>query len=350
MRALLALIVTCYASAAVKHNIVYIMADDLNADWKNDRLAYMPKLKKYFADEGTEFVNHVAAQPVCGPSRSSMLLGRYPHNTGYVNNADEPSYANFLAQANNTVGKWLKDAGYYTAFFGKYVNGMESHVPSGWSYWGALQNTYDFYNATIWQKDWEDPRFGPPRSKLMTHVHQADFLGNFTVDHAAKAVAANRPFFISVTPVMPHWGTCYGPGPDSVYPAYDPHFEFNLAQANLSCGDTCAMPISPCPTVRNRHKFDGQTNPHIEGVWNVSIKGNRPQAMRKIEQASGHLTPFQEWRQDIGWQNRSASLIDLDEMIGGIVEGIEKLGVLNDTIFFFTSDVRHVRLVFSQLK
>ena len=90
--------------------------------------------------------------------------------------------------------------------------------------------------------------------------------------------------------------------------------------------------------------------PHIQGVWNVSIKGNRPQAMRKIEQESGHLTPFQEWRQDIGWQNRSASLIDLDEMIGGIVEGIEKLGVLNDTIFFFTSDVRHVRLVFSQLK
>ena len=167
MRALLALIVTCYASTAVKHNIVYIMADDLNADWKNDRLAYMPKLKKYFSDEGTEFVNHVAAQPVCGPSRSSMLLGRYPHNTGYVNNKDQASYANFLAQA-NTVGKWLKDAGYYTAFFGKYVNGMESHVPSGWSYWGALQNTYDFYNATIWQKDWEDPRFGPPRSKLMT--------------------------------------------------------------------------------------------------------------------------------------------------------------------------------------
>ena len=40
-----------------------------------------------------------------------MLLGRYPHNTGYVNNADLPSYANFLKQANNTVGRWLMDAG-----------------------------------------------------------------------------------------------------------------------------------------------------------------------------------------------------------------------------------------------
>ena len=90
-------------------------------------------------------------------------------------------------------------------FLGKYVNGMEGHIPSGWSYWGALKETYDFYNATIWMKDWEDPHFGPPQAKLMTHIHQADFLGNFTVEHAAKAVAASRPFFISVTPVMPHW-------------------------------------------------------------------------------------------------------------------------------------------------
>ena len=55
--------------SALLLQIVYIMADDLNADWKNDRLAYMPNLKKYFREEGTEFTNHVAAVPVCGPSR-----------------------------------------------------------------------------------------------------------------------------------------------------------------------------------------------------------------------------------------------------------------------------------------
>jgi hypothetical protein len=57
------------------------------------------------------------------------------------------------------------------------VNGCEGHVPSGWSWWGGLQNTYDFYNATIWEMDWEDPTFGPPRTRVMTDIHQADFLG-----------------------------------------------------------------------------------------------------------------------------------------------------------------------------
>ena len=61
--------------------------------------------------------------------------------------------------------------------------------------------------------------------------------------------------------------------------------------------------------------------------------------MRKLEQASGHLTEYQAWREDIGWQNRSASLIDLDEMIGGIVQGISKLGILNKTVRYVACNV-----------
>ena len=62
--------------AADKHNVVWIMADDLDNDWKDDRLSYMPNLRTGFRDAGAFFENHVAAQPVCGPSRSSLLLGR----------------------------------------------------------------------------------------------------------------------------------------------------------------------------------------------------------------------------------------------------------------------------------
>ena len=161
-------------------------------------------------------------------------------------------------------------------------------------------------------------------------VHQADFLGNFTVEHARRAVGLGRPFFISVTPVMPHWGTCYGPGPESVYPQDDPHWEWTLP-GGLS------MPISPCPTIRNRHKFDARTNPRIPGVWNVSITGPRPVWHKSVD-TPGHLTAQQAYREDIGWQNRSASLIDLDEMLAVIVNGVEELGVLDNTYMIFTSD------------
>jgi predicted membrane-bound mannosyltransferase len=70
--------VSVYVAAAAssdqpgRPNFVFVMADDLDADYKQDRLALMPNLKHYWADNGLEFVNHVAAQPVCGPSRSSL--------------------------------------------------------------------------------------------------------------------------------------------------------------------------------------------------------------------------------------------------------------------------------------
>jgi arylsulfatase A-like enzyme len=42
----------------------------------------MPTVAKRFREEGTEFVNHIATTPVCGPSRSSLLTGRFTHNHG----------------------------------------------------------------------------------------------------------------------------------------------------------------------------------------------------------------------------------------------------------------------------
>jgi arylsulfatase A-like enzyme len=110
-------------------NIVFVLADDLNADWKSDRLSYMPNLREHFSLGGTEFVNHAAFVPVCGPSRSSFLLGRYPHNTRYMCNSDAPSVAAFVAAHNSTVGAWLRDAGYHTAFLGKYVHTRRRSPP-----------------------------------------------------------------------------------------------------------------------------------------------------------------------------------------------------------------------------
>ena len=85
----------------------------MDNDFKQDRLAIMPNLKK-FRESGVHFINHVAAQPVCGPSRSSLLQGRFPHNVGYFANDDPPSIANYLNVANNSVGTWLTAAGYHT--------------------------------------------------------------------------------------------------------------------------------------------------------------------------------------------------------------------------------------------
>ena len=80
----------------------------------------MPVLSKRLKQGGVFFENHVAALPVCGPSRSSLLYGRYPHNTKYYDNCDYDSMQNWAARQNDTIGRWLAKSGYHTAFLGKY--------------------------------------------------------------------------------------------------------------------------------------------------------------------------------------------------------------------------------------
>jgi arylsulfatase A-like enzyme len=143
------LLAACAAGAAPRPNFVLILADDLDFDYKQDRLAIMPNLRR-LREAGVHLVNHVAAQPVCGPSRSSLLAGRYPHNTGYIINDGKESIAAWTRAENNTLGTWLSAAGYYTMYSGKYVNSMEAHVPAGWSRWHGFSSGAGTYNYCAW--------------------------------------------------------------------------------------------------------------------------------------------------------------------------------------------------------
>ena len=97
------------------------MADDLDADWKQNHSAIMPNLAERLKRRGLTFDNHVAALPVCGPSRSSLLAGRYPHNTGYKDNCDGASIKSWEAIQNDTIGRWLAKSGYHSAFLGVHI-------------------------------------------------------------------------------------------------------------------------------------------------------------------------------------------------------------------------------------
>lgn len=307
------------ARAAPQPNIVWVLADDLDARLLYSRMdaGLAPNLSK-LRSSGVHFSNHVAAQPVCGPSRSSLLSGRFPHNVKYWANEDPASIANYVLEQNVSIGTWMTDAGYHTAFVGKYVNGVEGYVPSGWNFWGAFstsKGTYNYYNATPWNVTFD--RTGTvPTSPIvdvaMTGIHQADFVGAWGVEQMTIAVDAKLPFFVHLTPTMVHEGTCYGPFKDeSNYARTDPYWEHDLTDFGCTADDaqTCAITISPCPSDKHKHDFDGLAYPHTP-AWNASEAGNVPKVMAK----NPPLLPYEAGRQDMGFRNRSAAIEDLDDM------------------------------------
>ena len=99
-----------------KKQIVFIMTDTTRADMLNcyrDTGLKTPCLDA-LSEEGIQFNKAYTCQPVCGPARSAIFTGTYPHSNGM--------FTNSLAMGANvkTVGQRLSDNGIHSAYIGKY--------------------------------------------------------------------------------------------------------------------------------------------------------------------------------------------------------------------------------------
>jgi len=104
-----------------KPNVLFIAIDDLN-DWVGcfggNPQVKTPNLDKLFANGAMAMLKKQAPATVCGPSRSAILTGKYPHNTGvYKNNINLKN----AEKAKNliTLPEYFSQNGYHTLSMGK---------------------------------------------------------------------------------------------------------------------------------------------------------------------------------------------------------------------------------------
>ena len=69
------------------------------------------------AAHGVRFANCYSASPLCMPSRTSMVTGKYPSQHGVCGNMSEPVGA---AERGDAYPRHLQEAGYHTAYIGKH--------------------------------------------------------------------------------------------------------------------------------------------------------------------------------------------------------------------------------------
>jgi N-acetylglucosamine-6-sulfatase len=117
---------------------------------------YMPHVERLLKGRGVVFHNGFVHTPVCCPSRSSILTGRYLHRSLIHNNSVSGGCYSTdwkeKVEPYHTFAVHAQAAGYTTVFMGKYLNQYHSDVPRGWDYWYGLEGNSRYYNYTIVEK------------------------------------------------------------------------------------------------------------------------------------------------------------------------------------------------------
>ncbi len=276
-------------------NLVFIMADDLG--WR-DTSVYgstfyeTPNIDR-LAERGMLFTQAYAANPLCSPTRSSVMTGLYPARIGITQAAGHlpeevfrqslrppgPPWQRAL-QANSvtrlsldyyTLAAALKDAGYATGHFGKWHLGREPYDP----------------------------------------LHHG-----FNVD-------------------LPHW---YGPSPGRYFAPWSyPDFP---GQAGEHVEDRMA---EEAVAFMRQHR----DRPFFLNYWSFSVHGPweaKPELVERFRAKAAQADPSDPQRHPVS----AAMVYTLDEAVGRLTGALDELGLAEQTIVIFFSDnggVTHIREV-----
>jgi arylsulfatase A len=191
-----------------KPNVIFILADDLgygDLGCYGQQKIKTPNLDA-LAAQGMRFTQHYAGSPVCGPSRTCLLMGRHTgHNyvrgnpgqaTSKPKNGDIPQPANAFS-----VAKLYKQNGYRTAVIGKWgfnAPGTPGDPKiQGFDYFFGYANhgeAHEYYPDHL------------RRNEQRVELDGKQYSHDLIAEEALKFVRENaqQSFFLYFTPTIPH--------------------------------------------------------------------------------------------------------------------------------------------------
>jgi N-acetylglucosamine-6-sulfatase len=282
-------------------NIIVILTDDQPFH----TVDYMPAVKKQLMAKGVVFENGFVTTPLCCPSRVSILSGQYVHNhevyTDRMPLGGAPKFDD-----TTSMSLWLQQAGYRTAYFGKYLNEYEDLVPHGvvppgWDVWKAflgknlnadddVGNLQYYFNFSMSENG---VAVEYPKSK-------ANFSADVVTDDALAFIRDERdnPFFMIVGYYNPHSPYISAPRHKDTFRAGDDYWDWV------------------------------QYRPPNFNEKDVSDKPNY----------LGDLSPLSPEEVDTAHKQILRSLLSVDDGVASILAALDKAGLSKNTIIVYLSD------------
>ncbi|WP_031480113.1 sulfatase-like hydrolase/transferase [Maridesulfovibrio frigidus] len=296
-----------------------------------DQERYMPDLigkghwpaRDKLTKMGTTFENHQVCSMVCTPSRSVIFTGQHIQHTKMFDNTDFP-WISDMSYDIPTVGHMMRDAGYYTAYQGKWHLNRELHEPvdteKGYKLIGHdIMDKYGFSDFTGIGDEIGMTRGGYDYDQFVTATAQT-----WLRTKGKKLSAEDAPWFLTVGLVNPHDVMFYdtdGPGEDV------------QSSTKLSCD------IEPAPDDRvYKKEWNVPLSPSRKQPWD---EPGRPNAHYEYQKSQTYLTGHFP-NEDKRWKKLQDYYLncisDNDRSVDILLTELENLGMLDDTIVIFTSD------------
>ena len=297
-------------------NILLICTDQQRFDalgaYGNPHI-HTPNLDR-LASEGVLFENCYVQNPVCAPSRASLMTSKYvPAHGLYANGVD-------LSPHEELFSRRLADAGYDCGLVGKFHLGAcqygrsEPRLDDGfrvfrWAhdpYPGSSENAYhrwlkarfpDLYEAVLRGESeytWDT---------MPTEAHYSHWIGEETIDFLRSSRENDKPFFFIANFFDPHHG--FG-APAEYVERYSPH---ELPKPVTRPGELESKP--PIFTDASKKSY------------------------------AGHARGYLEYTEEELMEARAAyyAMVTLiDDEVGRILRTLEETGLADNTIVVFTSD------------
>lgn len=307
---------------AGNYNILFILTDQERFFRPGELpVGFSLPARERLIKQGTTFVNHRINSCVCTPSRSVLYTGQHIQHTRMFDNTNFPWISSMSTEL-PTVGDMLREAGYYTAYKGKW------HLNKDFETVNTLGTPTKIFTQEMEDYGFSD-YFGV--GDIIAH-HQGGYLHDGVIaamsaswlrGKGRELAAQNKPWFLAVNLVNPH---------DVMF--YDTDAPGMAHQAQKALTHVVREPSDPL--YAKQWSFDLPAN-HAQ----LLDAPGRPPAHREFLRSHDALVgeiPNEEPR----WRRRHNYYLncmrDVDRNIATVLAELDAAGLTDRTIVILTSD------------
>ena len=309
--------------AETRPNILFIMSDDHGyqaISAYGSKVNQTPHIDR-LAKEGMRFDRAFVTNSICGPSRAVIQTGKYSHLNGFVDNSAR-AWFNGKQQ---TAPKLLQAAGYNTAVIGKWHLNSD---PTGFDYWEILQGQGPYYN--------------PPMKTAMGVVrhegYTTDIITDLALNWLEKGRDKSKPFFLMYQHKAPHRN--WQPAPrhldkykDVTIPEPETLFDDYSGRAKPASVNQMSVANHLTPDDLKLVPPRNLTPEQLEAFTKAYEEENKKFAEAKLEGKERTKWQYQRYVKDY------IRCVDaVDENVGRVLDYLDKSGLTENTIVFYTSD------------